>query len=232
MRKEDKQNELIRRLGYSFTNLALLRSAITHRSTGGMHNERLEFLGDSLLNFTIASELYHRFPKAREGELTRMRARLVRGETLAEIARDLSIGDYLELGAGEKKSGGQKRDSILADALEAIIGALYLDGGVEICRERILTWYESRLDHLTVDKTEKDAKTRLQEYLQAKRLPLPEYKVMRIEGDPHSPTFKIECKVSLLDKPTIGMAQSRRKAEQIAAENALLTLQTLTERKK
>lgn len=224
MLNEDKLIQLSKRLGYSFANSPLLRSAVTHRSTGGAHNERLEFLGDSLLNFTIAADLYHRFPKAREGELTRMRARLVREETLAEIARDLQLGDYLQLGPGEKKSGGYQRDSILADALEAIIGALFLDAGVMVCQERICAWYESRLTQLVPEASEKDAKTQLQEYLQAKRLPLPEYLVVAIEGDPHDPTFRIQCSVSLLEVPIVGMANSRRKAEQIAAE---LTLKKL-----
>lgn len=218
---DDKLEALSRKLGYRFTRPELLRSAITHRSRGGMHNERLEFLGDSILNFTIAAELYHRFPKAREGDLTRMRALLVRGVTLAEIARDLSLGEYLHLGLGERKSGGQQRESILADALEAIIGALYLEGGLPLCRARLMEWYESRLDSLTPGASQKDAKTRLQEYLQGKKQALPEYQIVDVSGDPHNPTFKVQCTTSVLEKSVYGVANSRRKAEQAAAENAL-----------
>lgn len=218
---EEKLFALSKKLGHQFSKPELLRAAVTHRSRGGIHNERLEFLGDSVLNFTVASELYHRFPKAREGDLTRMRAHLVRGETLAEIARDLSLGDYLNLGMGEQRSGGHQRSSILADALEAIIGALYLEGGLLLCRSRILEWYADRLNNLTTGISEKDAKTRLQEYLQSKHLPLPEYHIVEVIGDPHDPTFKIQCDVSILNKPIFGMANNRRKAEQQAAELAL-----------
>lgn len=218
---DDKLEALSRTLGHRFNRPDLLRSAITHRSRGGMHNERLEFLGDSILNFTIAAELYHRFPKAREGDLTRMRALLVRGETLAQIARDLSLGEYLHLGLGERKSGGQQRESILADALEAIIGALYLEGGLPLCRARIMAWFESRLDGLTPGTSQKDAKTRLQEYLQSKKQALPEYQIVDVSGDPHNPIFKVQCTISILNKPVFGMANSRRKAEQAAADQAL-----------
>lgn len=218
---EEKLETLSRKLGHRFARPELLRAAITHRSRGAMHNERLEFLGDSILNFTIAAELYHRFPKAREGDLTRMRALLVRGETLAQIARDLSLGDYLHLGLGERKSGGQQRQSILADALEAIIGALYLEGGLPLCRARLMDWYESRLEGLTPGTSQKDAKTRLQEYLQSKKQALPEYHIVDVSGDPHNPTFKVQCTIGLLGKSVFGVANSRRKAEQVAAENAL-----------
>jgi ribonuclease-3 len=222
---DEKFLPLVRKLGYTFTNPDLLYSALTHRSRGAAHNERLEFLGDSLLSFTMASELYQRFPKAREGDLTRMRALLVRGETLAEIARDLKLGDYLNLGVGEKKSGGHARDSILADALEACVGAIYLDGGLDVCKQCILTWFLDRLESLRLKTPQKDAKTRLQEYLQARRLPLPVYKILSMEGDPHEPVFKIQCNVSILEEPLIGLANTRRKAEQAAAEAALQALQ-------
>jgi len=218
---DEKLESLSQKLGHRFTHPDLLRSAITHRSRGRMHNERLEFLGDSILNFTIASELYHRFPKAREGDLTRMRALLVRGETLAQIARDLSLGEYLHLGLGERKSGGQQRESILADALEAIIGALYLEGGFPLCHSRILVWFESRLENLTPGTSQKDAKTRLQEYLQSKREALPEYQIVEVSGDAHNPLFKVQCVVRILNKPVFGIANSRRKAEQAAADQAL-----------
>lgn len=218
---EEKGQRLARALGHVFSDIKLLRAAMTHRSTGVTNNERLEFLGDSVLNFVIAAELYNRFPKAREGDLTRLRALLVRGETVAQVARDLKIGDYLSLGAGELKSGGHQRESILADAMEAIIGALYLDSNMEVCQDRILDWYETRLDALIPEASQKDAKTRLQEYLQAKHLPLPEYGVTEVMGTPHNPTFRVHCTSALLKEPVIGVANSRRKAEQMAAEAAL-----------
>jgi ribonuclease-3 len=223
--KTDKIEKLTRKLNYAFSDIKLLRAAITHRSTGETNNERLEFLGDSVLNFVIAAELYNRFPKAKEGDLTRLRAHLVRGETVAEIARDLGIGEYLSLGIGEQKSGGYKRESILSDAMEAIIGAIYLDSNLDSCRTRILTWYDSRLNALIPGASEKDAKTQLQEYCQARHCPLPEYHVLEISGDPHEPTFRVECRVSLLKIFTIGVANSRRKAEQNAADAALEKLQ-------
>jgi len=221
---EEKAQKLFRNLNYSFADIELLRAAVTHRSSGEANNERLEFLGDSILNFVIASELYKRFPKAHEGDLTRMRAILVRKETLAEIARELEIGEYLSLGAGEKKSGGHQRESILADALEAIIGAIYLDANMEICRTHILEWYETRLNLLLLEGSQKDAKTKLQEYLQARHFPLPEYQVVEILGDSHNPIFQVRCSVSLLESPFIGVANTRRKAEQNAAETALKAL--------
>lgn len=226
---DEKFLPLQRQLGHHFSNPSLLIAALTHRSRGGAHNERLEFLGDALLNFTMASELYQRFPKAREGDLTRMRALLVRGETLSEIARSLKLGDYLNLGVGEKKSGGHARDSILADALEACVGAIYLDGGLEVCKQCILSWFLDRLEALNLKAPQKDAKTRLQEYLQARRLPLPVYKVLSMEGDPHEPIFKMECHISIFEESFVGLANTRRKAEQAAAEAAL---QALTDGKK
>lgn len=222
----EKLKKLMRVLGYPFQDTTLLQAAITHRSIGHLNNERLEFLGDSVLNFTIAAQLYTQFPKASEGELTRTRALLVRGETVAKIAREMDIGEYLSLGAGEKKTGGHQRESILADALEAIIGAIFLDGGVEACRTKILEWYGTRLDKLIPGESPKDAKTELQEYLQARHLPLPIYHVLDISGDLHSPTFRIECQITALDKSAIGTGNSRRKAEQAAARAALKTLGT------
>lgn len=221
---QDKAEQLARALKYTFTDPKLMRAAVTHRSTGETNNERLEFLGDSVLNFVIAAELYKRFPKAREGELTRLRALLVRGETVAEVARDLEIGKYLSLGIGEQKSGGYKRESILSDAMEAIIGAIYLDANIDICNTRILEWYETRLAALVPGISEKDAKTRLQEYCQARHSPLPEYRVVEVIGDPHNPTFRIECSVPMLSKTAIGVANSRRKAEQNAADAVLKDL--------
>lgn len=221
---EDKLQALARKIGHRFINTELLRAAITHRSRGSFHNERLEFLGDAILNFIIAQELYDRFPKAEEGELTRLRAKLVRGETLADIARDLSLGEYLQLGPGELKSGGMQRDSILADALEAIIGALFLEGDLALAKSRLMVWFETRLNALNLHETQKDAKTRLQEYLQAKHLALPEYQIIETEGDPHHPIFKVECRIPQLHKSVYGVGNTRRKAEQAAAEAILESL--------
>jgi len=211
-------------IGYFFKDVALLQSALTHRSMGGAHNERLEYLGDSILNFTIAAELYKRFLKAHEGDLSRMRAFLVRGETLAHIARDLSLGEYIQLGIGEKKSGGHMRDSILSDALEAIIGAIYLDASVDIAQTCILKWYQHRFDQLSLEGPKKDPKTRLQEYCQARQLPLPQYQVIAIEGDAHEPIFKVQSTIAGLHEPKWGIASSRRKAEQAVAEAILKVL--------
>jgi ribonuclease III len=149
--------KLSRRIGYFFADLGLLELALTHRSFGGKNNERLEFLGDSILNYVIAEDLFHRFPKAKEGELSRLRASLVKGDTLAELAREFQLGDYLKLGAGELKSGGFRRDSILADTVEGIIGAMYLDAGMDICRQHILSWYKERLDATSLKIVTKDA---------------------------------------------------------------------------
>ena len=211
-------------LNHQFKDIKLLRAAITHRSSGHVNNERLEFLGDSILNFVVAAELYQRFQKAKEGDLTRLRAMMVREETVAQIARQLKIGGFLSLGTGELKSGGFQRDSILADALEAIIGAIYLDSGIESCKDRLLEWYGERLSQLVITASQKDAKTRLQEYLQARHLPLPDYKIIEIAGDAHKPVFQVQCDVPLLSQPMVGSANTRRKAEQNAAE---LTLKAL-----
>lgn len=216
--------KLCQRLGYFFADLGLLELALTHRSLGGKNNERLEFLGDSILNYVIAEDLFHRFPKAKEGELSRLRASLVKGDTLAELAREFGLGDYLKLGAGELKSGGFRRDSILADAVEGIIGAIYLDAGMDVCREHILAWYRQRLDATSLKIVTKDAKTRLQEYLQARRHGLPQYDVVDIVGDPHDQTFFVHCQVELLDEPIKGKGNSRRIAEQNAAAKALKLL--------
>lgn len=223
----EKAEQLAKKLNHAFSDIKLLHEAITHRSMSEINNERLEFLGDSILNFVIAAELYSRFPKAREGDLTRLRALLVRGETVAEVARELGVGEYLSLGVGERKSGGHQRTSILADALEAIIGAIYLDSGLTLCRSCILHWYEPRLNALVPGVSQKDAKTRLQEYVQARRVPLPEYQVIQIGGDAHNPIFEVQCIFSLLEGPFIGVANTRRKAEQNAADLALRALKNV-----
>jgi len=207
-------------LGYSFRNPDLLDEALTHRSAGVPHNERLEYLGDAMLNAVIAGELYRRFPKASEGELSRLRASLVREETLAAIAHELSLGEYLRLGPGERKSGGSRRASILADALEALFGAIYLDGGYSACQERVLALLRKRMESGVVIGL-KDPKTRLQEFLQAQRMPLPAYQVLNVSGEAHAQSFRVECKVPGLAGATLGEGNSRRRAEQAAASRAL-----------
>lgn len=208
-------------LGYQFTDEALLARALTHRSFSRDNNERLEFLGDSILNFLIAEDLFLRFDGAREGQLSRLRALLVKRQTLAAIARDFGVGDYLSMGSGELKSGGYDRDSILSDALEAIIGAMYLDADLATVRERLLDWFEDRLDSLSLDQSQKDAKSRLQELLQSRGADLPEYVVVETRGQSHNQIFFVECRSGLLEAPARGKGSSRRGAEQAAATVAL-----------
>lgn len=215
---------LERQLGHSFKDQDLMILALTHRSFAGRNNERLEFLGDAILNFVAGEALYERFPQAREGQLSRLRARLVKGETLAVLARGFDLGEYLRLGSGELKSGGFRRDSILADALEALIGAIYLDAGMDVARERVLAWLTNELDGLTLVDTNKDPKTRLQEFLQSRACELPRYEVVDIQGEPHCRIFVVECQVNLLNDKTLGQGASRRIAEQVAATAALIAL--------
>ncbi|WP_448211955.1 ribonuclease III [Colwellia sp. MEBiC06753] len=212
---------LSQRLGYQFKNSQLLLQALTHRSAKGMHNERLEFLGDSILGFVIAEQLYGQFPKESEGDLTRMRSSLVRGVTLAEMARDFKLGEHLILGPGEKKSGGHRRDSILEDAVEAIIGAIYLDADMSVCKELILKWFKPRLAQMKPGIAQKDPKTRLQEYLQARKIALPNYEVIDIKGQSHNQEFTIKCTTDITTDEIVTKGTSRRKAEQAAAERVL-----------
>ena len=212
------------RIGYRFEQAERLRLALSHRSVGAHNNERLEFLGDSILNFIVGEALFTKFADAREGQLSRLRAQMVKGETLAEIAREFDIGPCLLLGEGEMKSGGHRRDSILADAVEAIIGAIYSEAGMATCRERVLAWYQQRLDSLSLDTPAKDAKTRLQEYMQSRQQPLPDYRVAEVEGEAHAQVFTVECRVSLLDTPERARASSRRVAEKKSAAQALKRL--------
>ncbi|MDO6569937.1 MULTISPECIES: ribonuclease III [unclassified Gilvimarinus] len=212
------------KLNYEFDDLALFSLALSHRSVGAANNERLEFLGDSILNFIIARALFDQFESAREGQLSRLRSQLVKGETLAELAREFDLGPCLLLGEGEMKSGGQRRDSILADAVEAIIGAIYIDSDFDTCRQCVLRWYQPRLDDLNLDNPAKDAKTRLQEHLQSRKQPLPDYQVVNIEGEAHAQTFTVECHVSLLKNPEVATASSRRVAEKQSAALALKKL--------
>jgi len=211
-------------LDYTFINDALLKLALSHCSSGQDNNERLEFFGDSILGFVIAEELFRRFPEAREGQLSRLRADLVQRGTLAELARELKIGPALRLGSGELKSGGPDRDSILADALEAVISAIYLDAGLEECRNIVLGWFAGRLESLDLDAQTKDAKTRLQEYLQANKIALPDYEVLEVAGKDHQQTFAVLCRIELLSEPVTGHGSTRREAEQEAATAVLKAL--------
>ncbi len=217
----DQRERLLRKLEYQFGNPELLTCALTHRSAGSRNNERLEFLGDAILGYAIAAELYHRFPKASEGILSRLRSSLVKGETLAELARDLQLGDHLLLGSGELKSGGFRRDSILAGALESVMGAIYLDGGYEVCCQWIIKLYKSRLESISPDVNLKDPKTRLQEYLQSRKMKLPQYSIISIDGQAHDHLFRVECSVDGFDLNMQGAGFSRRKAEQNAAQKIL-----------
>ena len=211
-------------LGYGFKAKSLLTSALTHSSAGENNNERLEFLGDAVLDLVVAEALFERFPYAQEGELSRVRSTLVNRETLAMVARDLDLAAHLTLGQGEKKSGGMQRESILANALEAIIGAIYLDGGLAVCRERVLVWFSSMLDRTLPEAIRKDPKTELQEILQARRLPLPIYAVIRVAGKPHNQLFTVACQCAALPSLVSAQGSSRRRAEQAAAEQALRLL--------
>ncbi len=217
----DKLPRLEQKLGYKFQNKDLLIRAITHRSAGSRHNERLEFLGDSILSLVIAEVLYHRFPNVSEGDMSRMRATLVREKTLAELAREFVLGDYLILGPGELKSGGYRRESILADTVEALIGAIYLDSNLEAIRGLLLNWYNERLDSIRPGVEQKDPKTRLQEFLQGRRRPLPTYAVTDVKGEAHNQQFTVECVIDDIESAFVGIGSSRRKAEQAAAEKAL-----------
>lgn len=205
-------------LGHGFIQPELLRQALTHRSHSSPHNERLEFLGDSVLNCAVAILLYRRFPSLREGELSRLRASLVRQETLAEIAAALGLGDALRLGEGELKSGGFRRPSILADALEAIFGAIYLDAGFEVAQKIIAALYQERVDQIDPSDAGKDAKTALQEYLQARHLPVPQYSLVATRGDAHAQEFEVVCAIPAIDMEANGRGASRRGAEQQAAQ--------------
>lgn len=217
-------DRLAERIGYEFIQPALLETALTHRSYGVPNNERLEFLGDAVLSVIVSEALYREFPDCNEGTMSRLRASLVNGERLATVARRLELGDALRLGPGELKSGGFRRDSILAGALEAVIGAVYLEGGFEAARHMVIGVLHPELERISVADLEKDPKTRLQEYLQGRRLPLPVYHVTAIEGRDHDQRFHVECRVTGLQGAVEGVGVSRRKAEQDAALKALAAL--------
>jgi ribonuclease-3 len=209
-------------LKYNFHQPELLEQALTHRSYSRSHNyERLEFLGDSVLNLVISENIYRREPNASEGELSRIRASLVKEEALALVAREMNLGDHINLGAGELKSGGYRRASILSDTLEAILGAIYLDGGFEPARDTITSLYGENLLNLPDSKSLKDAKTQLQEYLQSKQIEVPEYRVVQTVGKSHDQTFTVSCEVEAISLTSTGKGLSRKKAEQDAAQNAL-----------
>lgn len=208
-------------LGHTFGRAELLLQALTHRSYGSPHNERLEFLGDSVLNCVIASVLYERFASLREGDLSRQRANLVCQDALAEIAQSLDLGNYLRLGEGELKSGGFRRPSILADALEAIFGAIYLEAGFTAARAAIERLYLPLLERVNPKESGKDPKTLLQEILQARRLPLPHYALVATRGEAHEQQFEVECRLPALDICVTGQGASRRAAEQAAARAAI-----------
>ncbi len=216
---------LQRKLGYSFAQASLLQQALTHRSHSVAHNERIEFLGDSVLNCCVAHELYRRFAELKEGELSRLRANLVRQETLAELAQQLELGTYLRLGEGELKSGGFRRPSILADGLEALLGAVFLDGGFAAVQGVIRGMYASLLEHLDPQTLGKDPKTLLQELLQARKIPLPQYAVVATQGAAHNQLFQVECQIPQLAIRTTGFGASRRIAEQEAAQLAFAQMQ-------
>ena len=216
---------LQKQIGYAFKKPELLKQALSHRSYHGENNERLEFLGDSILNFVIAEALFDKFPEAEEGQLSRLRAALVQKATLAKIAGRLNLQNHLYLGAGELRSGGAQRSSILADAVEAVIAAIYLDSDFTRCRYCILSWFEPDLTGLSLSDIAKDAKSNLQEWLQARQISLPEYELIDTLGKDHAQTFIVRCFIKALDCSMEGRGSSRRQAEQEAAGKILQMLQ-------
>lgn len=209
---------------YEFNNDDLLTQALTHRSLGNNNNERLEYLGDAILGFVIADALFRKFPDASEGDLTRLRAHLVKGERLAEIASEHKLQDKINLGPGELKSGGWRRKSVLANSFEAILGAIFLDSDFNSCQRVILHLYQPYLDTIHTSDIKKDAKTRLQEHLQSRQKNTPAYKIISQTGSPHDPHFKVSCQIEGLAEEILAEGKSRRKAEQAAAEIALAIL--------
>jgi ribonuclease-3 len=218
--------DLEQRLGYAFNDAALLGRALTHRSFAADHNERLEFVGDGVLNCVIAAELFLRYPRLPEGDLSRIRANLVNRDSLLLRAQEIGLAGLIRLGEGEQKSGGASRPSILADATEAIFGAVFLDGGFDAARAVITHCYADAIASVDPATSGKDAKTRLQEWLQGKGLPLPEYAITAIDGEAHRQTFTVRCHVQGLGHDTSGHGSSRRIAEQEAARAALAVLET------
>ncbi|WP_334107191.1 ribonuclease III [Methylobacillus sp.] len=214
------QNSLVRQLAYDFKDKQLLTQALTHRSHSVGNNERLEFLGDGVLNFLIAHQLYQRFPKLPEGDLSRLRAQLVKEQTLSEVAASLDVGEFLRLGEGELKSGGWRRPSVLADAMEAIIGAVFLDGGYPAAEALVKRLFLPRLESIDPKAIGKDAKSLLQEFLQGRKIDLPEYTVLATEGEAHCQIFHVRCHIAKFQITTEGKGSSRRAGEQQAAQFA------------
>lgn len=212
-------------LDYEFKNVQLLQQALTHRSANGLNNERLEYLGDAVLDFVISEAVYLQRPDATEGVLSRLRSSLVKDATLAELATELDIGDHLILGPGEKKSGGHRRASILADALEAIFGAVYLDAGFGEAQQIIHKAFAGRLTEIPDSAERRDPKTRLQEFVQSRKIALPDYRVERVEGKAHKQTFSVRCTVAELDASTTGQGTTRRDAEQESAAQMLTLIE-------
>lgn len=217
---KEHQASLSRIIHYTFNDPSFMIMALTHRSFSAQHNERLEFLGDSVLSFLIANELYKRFPRIDEGDLSRLRAQLVKESSLSTIATSMGLGDFIRLGEGELKSAGWRRPSILADTFESMIGAIYLDGGIEPTHQFVLRFFETQLNEIDPKLIQKDPKTLLQELLQSKKSDLPIYTVVSIEGEAHSQTFTIECHIKKSNIKTQGVGNSRRIAEQEAASKA------------
>jgi ribonuclease-3 len=221
------QQALANRLPYRFVNVSLLTQALTHRSFSAQNNERLEFLGDGALNFIIAQQLFQRFQALAEGDLSRLRAQLVKEATLCEIAQSLDVGAALKLGEGELKSGGWRRPSILADALEALVGAVYLDGGYAEAEAMVIALFADKLATIDPNVIDKDPKSLLQEHLQGQKLAVPEYKVTQLAGEAHAQLFVVECYIEKLNIRTAGEGTSRRIAEQQAANYALIALEKI-----
>lgn len=222
--RQQQIERFCRHLGYQFSDENLILKALTHRSASSQHNERLEFLGDAVLGMVIAKALFAKFPDIDEGQLSRMRSSLVKGKTLAIIAKEIDLGNYIYLGEGELKSGGFRRASILADGFEAVIGAVYLDAGFDATNDLILRMYGERLNAIDPSAAKKDPKTQLQELLQSRQFSLPEYELLTVSGEAHQQTFEVACVISEKSIKTLGTGSSRRNAEQLAAEKALSTL--------
>lgn len=212
---------LYKLLGYEFQDAKLLELALRHRSCGHDNNERLEFLGDSILNFVMAEVLYHRFPEAKEGQLSRLRADLVNGETLAQIAKRLQLSDFIMVGPGERRTGGYQRTSTLSDCVESLIAAIYLESGLEVARRCIHAWFSEEIEKTALESIQKDPKSELQELLQAQGLKLPTYDLIKVSGKEHEQIFTVGCLVSSLEEQQMGEGSSRRMAEQQAAKRML-----------
>lgn len=223
--------KLMQKIGYEFKSLSFLETALTHRSASSKNNERMEFLGDAVLSVVITTQLFQQYPSADEGELSRLRANLVNENVLAEIAMEFNLGEQLKLGSGELKSGGSRRKSILADALEALIGAIYLDENITVCQQVVLKWFESRLQNPEAIENLKDPKSLLQEYLQAKKMALPDYQLISMTGDAHAQHFHVSCEVSGYKHRTEGVGSTRRGAEQMAAQEYFTWLLEKTKKK-